>query len=71
MKPIDFDCGVSEPVDVVVTLPDIPGDPEQNVCVVHITGEGVILDFYTDGELVRTLGRTWQEWFDSGIVCDE
>lgn len=51
-------------MDIVVTLND-QHDPEQNVCIVHITNEGLLLDFYTDGELMRTAGRTWQEWFDS------
>lgn len=64
-KNIDFDCSVSEPMDIIVTLTDNKYDPEQEVCIVHITNEGLLLDFYTDGELVRTTGRTWQEWFDS------
>lgn len=64
MKHHHFDCATSEPTDIVVTLGN-QHDNEQNVCIVHITNEGLLLDFYTDGELMRTAGRTWQEWFDS------
>jgi hypothetical protein len=35
------------------------------VSIIHITSEGFIVDFYQDGELTRTIGRTWEEWFHS------
>jgi hypothetical protein len=64
MNRFDFDCGISEPLDVIATLSDNSHDPQQEVCIVHITGEGLMMDFYTDGELTRTVARTWQEWYD-------
>lgn len=71
-RTIDFDCnGTDEPVDVVVTLnPETGGnqyDPmcDQLVSIVHITNEGLLIDFYQEGELVRTMGRTWEEWLES------
>lgn len=74
MKTIDFDCnGNQEPIDVVVTLSSFdyegkwadPEDGDQMVSIVHFTPEGLLVDFFQDGELVRTVGRTWEEWFDS------
>lgn len=65
---IDFDCnGTNPPLDVVATLNswvDLE-DGDQMVSIIHITSEGLIVDFYQDGELVRTIGRTWEEWFHS------
>lgn len=64
-KFLDFDCAVSEPIDLVATLPTNPNDPEQMVCIVHVTTEGIIMDFYVDGELIRTNGKTWDEWYET------
>jgi hypothetical protein len=64
MKPIEFDCGVGEPFDIIVTPAEDRYDPEQNVIIVHITNEGLIIDFFTDGEQVGTTGQTWQEWWE-------
>ena len=73
MTTVDFDCnGTDEPVDVVVTLNPWTdaGNQYDDLCdqlvsIVHITNEGLIIDFYQEGELVRTMGRTWEEWHDS------
>jgi len=64
---MDFDCVTDSRKAVVVQLPTDPYDLQQNVCVVVFTNEGVIFDFYEDGELVRTNGRTYQEWFDVSL----
>ena len=61
---MDFDCATDSRKEVIVQLSTVKHDPQQNVCIVVFTDEGVIFDFYTDGELVRTNGRTYQEWFD-------
>jgi hypothetical protein len=61
---MDFDCVTDSRKEVVVQLPTDKDDLRQNVCVVVFTNEGVIFDFYEDGELVRTNGRTYEEWFD-------
>lgn len=63
---IDFDCATSAPLDIVATMNGASFvECDQLVSVVHITGEGVIIDFYEEGELVRTIGRTWEEWYES------
>ena len=62
---MDFDCATDSRKEVIVQLSTVKHDPQQNVCIVVFTDEGVIFDFYTDGELVRTNGRTYQEWFDA------
>lgn len=64
---MDFDANVDDRKEVIIQLPADKHDPQQNVCVVVFTNEGVIFDFYEDGELSRTLGRTYQEWFDQSI----
>ena len=61
---MDFDCATDSRKEVIVQLSTVKHDPQQSVCIVVFTDEGVIFDFYTDGELVRTNGRTYQEWFD-------
>jgi len=67
---MDFDCQIDARKEVVIQLPRDPHDPEQNVLILVITNEGVIFDFYTDGELVTTSGRTYQEWYDEGLGVD-
>lgn len=61
---MDFDCATDVRKEVIVQLPTTPDDLRQSVCVVVFTDEGIILDFFDDGELVRTIGRTYTEWFD-------
>lgn len=63
-KQIEFDCGVSEPINIVVTPVENKYDPEQNITIVQITPEGLIIDFYTDGDIVGSIAKTWQEWWD-------
>lgn len=62
-----FEAGVSNPIEVVITPPHDPYDPQQSVIILHVTDEGILMDFYEDGELTRTLGRTYQEWFDTAL----
>jgi hypothetical protein len=64
---MDFDCATDSRKEVIVQLSTVKHDPQQSVCIVVFTEEGVIFDFYTDGELVRTNGRTYQEWFDESL----
>ena len=64
---MDFDCATDSRKEVIVQLPVEKNDPQQNVCVVVFTDEGVIFDFYEDGELSRTLGRTYEEWSDLAL----
>lgn len=52
-----------EDVEVVVTH-DHPVDLEQSVTIVKITQEGVIMDFFQDGEMTGTICRTFEEWFE-------
>lgn len=60
----EFDAGVDNPIDIVITPIHDPHDPQQSVIILHITEEGILMDFYEDGELTHTLGRTYQEWHD-------
>ena len=64
---MDFDCATDSRKEVIVQLSTVKHDPQQSVCIVVFTEEGVIFDFYTDGELVRTNGRTYKEWFDASL----
>ena len=64
---MDFDCATDVRKEVIVQMPSDPDDLQQHTCIVVFTDEGIILDFYEDGELVRTSGRTYQEWFDVAL----
>ena len=64
---MDFDCATDVRKEVIVQMPSDPDDLQQHTCIVVFTNEGIILDFYEDGELVRTSGRTYQEWFDVAL----
>lgn len=70
MKQIDFDCGVSEPIEVVATLTQTyvgligTSWTDQLTCIVRITGDGLSLDFHNDGDLTHTIHHTWEEWRD-------
>lgn len=64
---MDFDCATESRKEVIIQLPTDKDDPQQNVCVVVVTNEGIIMDFYADGEFVRTTARTYQEWFDASL----
>ena len=67
---MDFDCNIDARKEIVITLPRDAYDPEQNVLILVVTNEGVVFDFYTDGELVTTVARTYQEWYDEGLGVD-
>lgn len=63
-KRIDFDTWqTDEPVEVVITH-DHPVDLEQATTIVHVTSEGIIINFYSDGEITGSVGMTYDEWFD-------
>lgn len=67
---MDFDCQIDARKEIVIQLPRDHHDPEQNVLILVITNEGVVFDFYTDGELTTTVARTYQEWCDEGLAID-
>lgn len=67
---MDFDCNIDARKEIVITLPRDADDPEQNVLILVVTNEGVVFDFYTDGELVTTMARTYEEWRDEGFSVD-
>ena len=50
-------------VEVIVTH-DHPVELDQSVTIVKVTEEGVVMDFYQNGELTGTIGRTFEEWFE-------
>jgi hypothetical protein len=63
-RTIDYDLwSTAEPVDVVVTH-EYPGEFGNPQTIVHVTQEGVIIDFINEGEVTGTVGMTYDEWFD-------
>lgn len=53
----------TEDLEVVVTH-DHPVDLDQSATVIKVTEEGIIIDFYSNGDLTGTIGMTYDEWFD-------
>jgi hypothetical protein len=39
-------------------------EPTYENMTLLITSEGVIMDFYVNGEMTGTICRTYEEWFD-------
>lgn len=65
MTRINLDLwSTDEDVEVVVTH-DHPVELDQSVTIVKVTSDGVIMEFYQNGELTGTIDRTFEEWFDS------
>lgn len=63
----------SDDVEVIINH-DNPMDITQPVTTVKITSEGIIIDFYSDGELTGTVGMTYDEWFEmanKGFLVNE
>lgn len=52
-----------EDVEVVVTH-DHPVELSQATTIIKVSSEGIIVDFYQDGDLSGTIGMTYEEWFD-------
>lgn len=71
IESMDFNCAVDSRKEVVIQLPKDTHDTQQEVCIVVITNEGVILDFYEDGELISTVARTYDEWLNSDTDKNE
>ena len=61
---IDFNCKVDSRQEVIIQLPPDADDNSQNILILVVTEEGVIFDFYEDGELTSTMARTYEEWND-------
>ena len=61
---IDFNCKVDSRQEVIIQLPRDADDNSQNILILVVTDEGVIFDFYEDGELTSTMARTYEEWND-------
>lgn len=61
---IDFNCKVDSRQEVIIQLPPDADDNSQNILILVVTDEGVIFDFYEDGELTSTMARTYVEWND-------
>ena len=43
---------------------DLPVDMDQSVLTVKANYEGLVLDFFQNGELTATMGMTYEEWFE-------
>lgn len=65
-KPINYLPGEGD-IEVVIDLTnEVPIDfVDQHTLIVKATSEGVIMDFYQDGEPAGTIARTYSEWCDS------
>ena len=60
-------------LEIVVTH-DHPVDLTQATTIIKVTEEGIIIDFYSDGDLTGTIGMTYDEWFDMsqrGFIVNE
>lgn len=64
MTTLHYDCWQpNEDVEVIVTH-DHPVELEQATTIIKVTDEGIIIDFYSNGEITGTIGMTYDEWFD-------
>ena len=61
---IDFNCKVDARQEIVIQLPPDADEISQNILILVVTDEGVIFDFYKDGELTSTTARTYEEWHE-------
>lgn len=60
----------SDDVEIVINHDD-PMSISQPVTVVKVTSEGVIMDFFLDGELTGTIGMTYDEWYEMATANKE
>lgn len=42
----------------------VPESPIPERIAVHITEEGIIMDFYSNHELTGSICRTYEEWYE-------
>lgn len=64
MKQVSHDLW-QEPEDLeVIITHDHPVDLEQATTIVNVTADGIIINFYTDGEMTGSVGMTYDAWFD-------
>lgn len=64
MTTVHYDCWQpNEDIEVIVTH-DHPVELEQATTIIKVTDEGIIIDFYSNGEITGTIGMTYDEWFD-------
>lgn len=62
-RTINHNANLDEDLTVIVAN-DHPMDLSQAVTLLRFTSEGIIMDFYQDGELTGTIAKTYEEWFD-------
>lgn len=61
--------GPSDDIEIVINHRDDemsishPATVEHLATIVKVTSEGVIIDFYSDSEVLGTIGMTYDEWF--------
>ena len=63
MNQLFHQVGQDDDIEVVI-ISDTPLEEIQKATILKVTSEGVILDFYIDGDLVGTIGMTYDEWFE-------
>ena len=63
MNPIYYNAFQDDDMTVIIAH-DLPTDYSQAITQIRLTVEGVIVDFFEDGELNATMSMTYQEWFD-------
>jgi hypothetical protein len=64
MSSTDFNCQFDARHEVVIQLPRDIDDMGQEILILVVTNEGVVFDFYNDGELTSTVARTYEEWYE-------
>lgn len=65
-RQINLEPSIDDDVEVIIDLTTkINVDYwDQYVLIVKATSEGVIMDFFLEGELVGTIANTYEEWLD-------
>jgi hypothetical protein len=64
MTRVEYDLwSTDEDVEIVITH-DHPVELDQSTTIVKANPDGLIIDFYQNGELTGTIGMTYEEWFD-------
>ena len=58
---MDFNCAVDSRKEVFILLPQQWEDPTQSVINIIITDEGLVFDFYNDGEKVARMAQIYED----------
>lgn len=65
MKQLHFSPETDGDAEMVIDLGERFDGASQTVVIVKATSEGIIIDFYADGDPTVTIGRTYEEWLET------